>query len=93
MESDPVPNDSPTAIRLQNSTVAHAKGNKPAMNTKMFVVDESGDDDDTESTVGSANVESASESSSDVTSVFGGTNFKFVDVRVRRFIWFEGSND
>jgi hypothetical protein len=32
-ESEPVPNGSPNIIRLQNSIVAHANGNRPAINT------------------------------------------------------------
>ena len=37
-ESWPVPNDSPKAMRLQNSMVATAKGMRPMANTKMVCV-------------------------------------------------------
>lgn len=37
-ESEPVPKDAPTAIRRQNSYVAHTKGMIPMTNTSMFVV-------------------------------------------------------
>mmetsp|Transcript_29075 Transcript_29075/g.58382 ORF Transcript_29075/g.58382 Transcript_29075/m.58382 type:complete len:179 (-) Transcript_29075:73-609(-) len=37
-ESDPVPNDAPTAILLQNSMVAHMNGMMPMMNTIKVVV-------------------------------------------------------
>lgn len=37
-ESDPVPKDAPTAIRLQNSYVAHTNGMIPIMNTMIVVV-------------------------------------------------------
>ena len=37
-ESDPVPNDAPTAILLQNSIVAHMNGMMPMMNTIIVVV-------------------------------------------------------
>eukprot|EP00984_Skeletonema_dohrnii_P031771 scaffold24725_cov89-Skeletonema_dohrnii-CCMP3373.AAC.1 len=37
-ESDPVPNDAPTAILLQNSMVAHINGMMPMMNTIRVVV-------------------------------------------------------
>eukprot|EP00985_Skeletonema_marinoi_P002986 scaffold1236_cov138-Skeletonema_marinoi.AAC.3 len=37
-ESDPVPNDAPTAILLQNSMVAHMNGMMPMMNTIRVVV-------------------------------------------------------
>lgn len=39
-ESDPVPKDAPTAMRLQNSTVAQPKGMTPTMNTIHIVVGE-----------------------------------------------------
>ncbi len=37
-ESEPVPKEAPTAIRRQNSYVAHKKGMMPMMNTSIFVV-------------------------------------------------------
>jgi hypothetical protein len=37
IESDPVPNGSPNMTRLQNSTVAHAKGKTPAIKTQTSV--------------------------------------------------------
>ena len=37
-ESEPVPNDSPNAIRRQNSYVAQRKGVIPTMNTMIVVV-------------------------------------------------------
>ena len=37
-DSEPVPKEAPTAIRRQNSYVAHKKGMMPIMNTSIFVV-------------------------------------------------------
>jgi hypothetical protein len=44
-ESEPVPNGSPNIIRLQNSIVAHANGNRPAINThtSTFCKNDAGD--------------------------------------------------